>query len=113
MATTANRWPIAAMPQIETVATISFVRRTVAGSTAAASSSAEQPCPSEPHTNTKNARYNVHMPTKNRRTVQPIVMGDLARLTKEELAEFIDSLNEDEFRTIATDGNDANIGYSG
>jgi 2-phospho-L-lactate guanylyltransferase (CobY/MobA/RfbA family) len=52
---------------------------------------------------------------KSRRTIQTpiVIMGDLALLTKQELAEFIDSLDEDESATVATDRNAANIGYSG
>ena len=48
------------------------------------------------------------MPTSNRRSIEtPIVMGDLARMTREDLAEFIDSLNEDESPVVAAVGSDA------
>ena len=57
-----------------------------------------------PPANAQNVQYNVRMPIKNRRTVQTplIIMGDLDLLTKQELAEFIDSLNEDESSTVST-----------
>ena len=45
------------------------------------------------HASTQNARYNVRMATNGRRGVKTpiIITGDLALLTKEEQAEFIDS----------------------
>jgi hypothetical protein len=53
------------------------------------------------------------MPTKSRCAAQTLVItGNLALLTIQEQAEFIDSLNEDESPTSATGGNDTNLGYS-